>query len=310
MTQESQAITVPKAHPNWENVSTYLIVAACSIFFCSKGVFIKSAYELGADPIAVLGLRMAYALPFFLLVAVWSSRGRSPLTLRHWLAMTWLGFVGYYLSAVVNFTGLQFISVGLERVVLYTYPSLVLLGSALFLGKRVPRRMLVAVLIAYLGIVVAFRGEAAGGGDPRSTLIGVGLVFTSAVTYAIFVIGSGKLIGEVGPTRFTSHVVGISCVFVLMHFVIQRSVDGSVAISPGVHSRAMVLAVFGTVVPSFLLGIGLKRAGAQRFAIIGTVGPLATIVLAWLVLGESLNGVQIAGFMLTMGGGLLVSLWK
>ncbi len=239
MIQESQAITVPKAHPNWENLSTYLIVAACSIFFCSKGVFIKSAYELGADPIAVLGLRMAYALPFFLLMAVWSSRGRSPLTLRHWLAMTWLGFVGYYLSAVVNFAGLQFISVGLERVVLYTYPSLVLLGSALFLGKRVPRRMVFAMLIAYLGIVIAFRGEAAGGGDSRSTLIGVGLVFTSAVTYAIFVIGSGKLIGEVGPTRFTSHVVGISCVFVLMHFAIQRSVDGSVAISPGVHSRAM-----------------------------------------------------------------------
>lgn len=310
MTRKSQVIPPPRPLSRWEDLSTYLIVAACSIFFCSKGVFIKSAYQLGAEPIAVLGLRMAYALPFFLLAAVWSSRGRPRLTLSDWLAMTWLGFVGYYLSAVVNFTGLQFISVGLERIVLYTYPSLVLVGSALFLGKNVSRRMVIAMLIAYLGIVIAFQGEAVGGGDPRRTLIGVSLVFVSAVTYAVFVVGSGKLIGEVGAMRFTSHVVGISCVFVLAHFAFQRALSDPAPICSGVHARAIILAIFGTVVPSFLLGIGLKRAGAQRFAIIGTVGPLATIVLAWMVLGEALNGMQVAGFVLTMGGGLLVSLWK
>ncbi|MGI9239366.1 MAG: EamA family transporter, partial [Verrucomicrobiales bacterium] len=134
MTQASQVLPVPSFLPRRADVATYLIVAACSVFFCSKGVFIKSAYGLGADPIVVLGLRMAYALPFFLIAAVWSSRGRSKLTVRHWCTMAWLGFVGYYLSAIVNFAGLQFISVGLERIVLYTYPSLVLLGSALFLG--------------------------------------------------------------------------------------------------------------------------------------------------------------------------------
>lgn len=310
MTDDQPAVQAKTSRPKWEGLQTYLIVAACSVFFCSKGVFIKSAYALGADPITVLGLRMAYALPFFLFAAVWSSRRRARLTRGQWFAMTWLGFVGYYLSAVVNFAGLQYISVGLERMVLYTYPSLILLGSALFLGKKISWRMVAAMLVAYLGIVIAFQGEAVGGADAGRTLLGVGLVFTSAVTYAVFVVGSGRLIAEVGSMRFTSHVVGISCLFVLAHFVIQRAVTGPGAIAAGVHAQAMILAVFGTVVPSFLLGIGLKRAGAQRFAIIGTVGPLATLVLAWLVLGEALNGLQVSGFLLTMGGGLMVSLWK
>ena len=296
--------------PPWEALQTYLIVAACSIFFCSKGVFIKSAYGLGADPIVVLGLRMAYALPFFLAAAYWSSRGAQRLTRKQWLSMIWLGFVGYYVSAVVNFAGLQFISVGLERMVLYTYPSLILIGSALFLKQRVSPRTVAAMVLAYLGIAVAFQGEATGGSNVTRTLLGAGLVFVSAVTYAIFVVGSGRIIKEVGATRFTSHVVGISCGFVLVHFVIQRAFAESPAIGAGVHAQAMILAIVGTVIPSFLLGIGLKRAGAQRFAIIGTVGPLATIVLAWLVLGEALNGLQITGFLLTMSGGLLVSLWK
>jgi len=293
-----------------ESIHTYLIVAACSVFFCSKGVFIKSAYGLGADPTTVLFLRMAYALPFFLAVAIWCQRGHAALTWKQWRSMIWLAFVGYYLSALVNFAGLQYISVGLERMVLYTYPSLVLLGSAVFLRKRISMRMVIAMLIAYTGIVVAFQGEAVGGSDTARTILGVGLVFTSAVTYAVFVVGSGKLIGEVGAMRFTSHVVGLSCLFVLLHFLVRHLTVGTPPIVKGVHGHAMVLAVFGTVVPSFLLGIGLKRAGAQRFAIIGTVGPLATIVMAWLVLGESLNGLQIGGFVLTMVGGLLVSLWK
>lgn len=295
---------------NWNALETYAIVAGCSILFCSKGVFIKSAYQLGADPISLLNLRMAYALPFFVVAGWWSSRGKPGLNRRQWVATIWLGFVGYYLSAVVNFAGLQFISVGLERMVLYSYPSLVLIGSAIFLRKRVRPMTVVAMLIAYLGIVVAFCGEASGGDDLSATLTGVGLVFTSAVTYAIFVLGSGRVIGELGAMRFTAYVVGISCLFVLVHYLIQGAVVGN-APSPGaVHMRAIILAIFGTVLPSFLLGLGLKRAGAQRFAIIGTVGPLATIALAWLVLGETMNPLQIFGFLLTMAGGLLVSLWK
>lgn len=302
--------TQPIESSRRESLVTYAIVASCSIFFCSKGVFIKSAYALGADPILLLALRMAYALPFFLVAGWWSSLGRAKLTKGQWFATLWLGFVGYYLSAVVNFYGLQFISVGLERMVLYTYPSLVLLGSAVFLRKRVAARTVLAMSIAYAGIVVAFQGEATGGGEVESTLLGAGLVFISAITYAVFVVGSGKVISQLGAIRFTANVVGASCMFVLGHFAVRHFMLGSQEIPSGVHGCAVILAIFGTVVPSFLLGIGLKRAGAQRFAIIGTVGPLATIVLAWAVLGEALNGLQIVGFMLTMGGGLLVSLWK
>ena len=148
MNHEIDPETLSGAQPRWESLKTYLIVAACSIFFCSKGVFIKSAYALGADPVSLLSLRMTYALPFFLFAGWWSSRGRVALTRQQWITVVWLGFVGYYVSAMVNFAGLQFISVGLERMVLYTYPSLVVLGSAIFLRKRVSMRTVVAMLVA------------------------------------------------------------------------------------------------------------------------------------------------------------------
>lgn len=290
------------------SLQTFAIVAGCAILFSSKGVFIKCAFALGADPVTVLGLRMAYALPGFVVAGWLAGRGRSTLTARQWAQLTLLGFVGYYLSAMMNFAGLRHISVGMERMVLYAYPTLVVIGGALFLKVRVKAVVVLAIAVSYAGILVGYAGETRA--SDGNVLAGVALVFGSAATYAYFVVASGKMIREIGAMRFSSHAVGISCVFVIVHFTVTHPLSGLAGLPTAVHGYALILAAFGTLIPSFLLGIGLRRAGATRFAVIGMVGPMATVILAWAVLGEGMNVAQLTGLALALGGGLLVTLAK
>lgn len=274
--------------------------ALSALFFCSKGIFVKEAYTHGADAITILAMRMAMALPVFLLAALASSKGKAALTWAQWRQMILLGFVGYYLSAIINFNGLRFISVGLERIVLFTYPSMVVIGGVLFMGRRLGKGMLSALVVAYSGIVISFVAEAHGKGTPMETAVGVGLVLGSALTYATFVVMSGKLVKELGGLRFTSISATVSCGFVLLHQTIQHSPTALMNATPPVIWNGFILAIFGTLIPFFFMGLGLQKAGAERFAIIGTIGPVGTIFLAWLLLGESMNVAQGLGFLLSL----------
>lgn len=294
------------------SLATFLIVAGSSVFFCTKGIFAKLAYREGVDAISVLALRMAFAFPVFAFMGWW-NRGKEAvaLTARDWARLVGLGFFGYYLSSYVNFAGLQFISVGLERVTLYTYPSLVLLGGALIYKKRISRPVVIATVVSYLGILCAFVGEAHGKSEQwQDVALGTGLVFISAVTYAIFILVSGETVKRLGAARFTSCVVGVSCVLILLHFSVTRPIASLFKFSPAVYGYGIILAIFGTVVPSYLLGMGLQRASAQKFAVIGTVGPVVTLVLAWAVLSEPLRPVQLLGFVLSLAGGVAISFLK
>lgn len=290
--------------------ATYVIVALSSLFFCSKGVFAKSAYALGATPIETLALRMGLALPFFIVIGIAASWKAPALGARRWAQLGALGFMGYYLSSLVNFIGLSHITIGLERIVLYTYPSLVLLGAMLFKKKRIGRPVIIGMLISYAGIVVAFAGEAGGRGGGSSTALGVALVFASALSYAAFITLSGDLLQRTGPARFTSIVVGFSCVLILVHYGLTQPLNGLARLPTAVWGYGALLAICGTVLPSLLLGYGLRRAGATKFAVIGTIGPVATFLLAWAILNEVPNVAQLCGFGLALCGGLLVALKK
>lgn len=290
--------------------ATFGIVAASSILFCSKGVFAKLAYAHGASALTVLTLRMGFALPVFLVLAIKSSRGASPLTAPDWARLTGLGFVGYYVSSLVNFTGLQYVSVGLERIILYTYPSLILVFSAVVLRKRIRLAIWAACLIAWGGIVIAFAGEMHHSSGNEKTVFGAVLIFFSAVTYAAFLMLGGNTIRRVGAMRFTGIACGISCIFMVVHFSATEPLMKLLVLPAAVYGYGIILALFGTVVPMVLMGVGLQRAGAQRFAVISMVGPVATLLLAWFTLGERPNLPQVLGFLLTLGGGLTMSLLK
>ncbi len=291
-------------------VLTYLIAAGSSLFFCSKGVFVKFAYQHGADTITILALRMGIALPFFVAVALLTSIKADRLDWGTWLRLAGLGFIGYYLSSVVNFSGLRYITVGLERIVLFTYPSVVILLGVIFRRSRWNGKIFFPLLVAYGGIVLAFMGEAQGKGNLADTAKGVGLVFTSAVTYAVFILFGAELARTVGAMRFTSITVTISCIMVLTHFGIVHGAEAFLHQSGAVYFHGAVLALFGTVIPSFLLGLGLKRAGSVRFAIIGSIGPVGTLILAWILLGEGMGTNQLIGFVLSLSGGLAVTLMR
>ena len=304
-----QSSSNPATAPSNELV-TFCIVAGSSILFCSKGVFAKLAYIHGADALTVLTLRMGFALPFFVALVVFSPHESTPITIREWTKLVGLGFLGYYVSSLVNFTGLQYVSIGLERIILYTYPSLVLAISAFLLRKPVRPVVWLACLAAWAGIVIAFTGELHNPSPSGKTVLGGALIFTSALTYASFLMLSGNTLYRVGPMRFTGIVVGFSCVFMLGHYAAARPVETLIKLPPAVYGYGFILAVFGTVAPALLLSHGLKRAGAQKFAVISAIGPVATLFLAWAILGERPNAGQAIGFVLTLGGGIATSLLK
>jgi drug/metabolite transporter (DMT)-like permease len=298
-------------HKKESALVTFAIAALCSLLFCSKGVFVKLALAQGATPTLILALRMGFALPFFVAAALWTSHGKAaPITGRQLLKLIGLGFVGYYISALVNFAGLQYVSVGLERIILYTYPSLVILGGVLFFRKKLSLGMVAACLIGYAGVCIGFLGEIHGPGSFHDLVLGTALVALSALTYATFILLVGPMIAEIGAIRFTAYVVGISCVMVMIHYALTEPLGQLFRQGPAVYGYATILAIAGTVLPSFLMGIGIRRAGAQRFAIIGTTGPIGTLVLAALLLGEKVHFLQAAGLFLSLAGGAMVSLLK
>lgn len=300
---------MPRHHDSSPS-ATFGIIAASSILFCSKGVFAKLAYECGADALTVLTLRMGFSLPVFLFLAIRTSRGVAPLAGADWLRLGALGFLGYYVSSLVNFTGLQYVSVGLERIILYTYPSLILLFSAAILRKKIRPAVWLACLVAWAGIITAFTGELQHPVANEQTILGAFLIFCSAVTYASFLMLGGNTIRRVGAIRFTGIASGMSCVFMLLHFAATRPATQLLNLPAPVYGYGLILAIFGTIIPMLLMGIGLQRAGAQRFAIISMIGPVTTLLLAWFTLGERPNLPQVLGFLLTLGGGLAITLIK
>lgn len=178
------------------------------------------------------------------------------------------------------------------------------------LRKRVRLPIWIACTVAWIGIVAAFAGEMNHPASSGQTLFGGSLIFASALTYATFIMISGDTIHRVGAMRFTGIAVGFSCFFMLLHYAIAHPLTDLARLSPTIYGYGIILAIFGTVLPSLLMSEGLKRAGAQKFAVISAIGPVATLFLAWVMLSEKPNLFQFGGFILTVGGGLAISLLK
>jgi drug/metabolite transporter (DMT)-like permease len=295
-------------------VLTFVVIAASSLCFCAKGIFIKIGYRDGLDTVTVLMLRNLLALPFFLGGLVWSEwrarrTGAGPLSRVDFWRVLALGFVGYYVSSLINFLGLQHVSVGLERMILYTYPSMVMLGSAYFFRQKIKPAAVAALGVAYAGLALGFWGELQVG--PQGNLpLGAALVFGSALTYAAFTVVSGEMVQRLGATRLMSWALVASAVMVLIHYAVTHRVSSLAALPGPAWELGATLALVGTVIPSYLFGWGLQRAGATASAVIGMVGPVGTVALAATMLGERVTFMQLAGLALTLGGGVAMSLLK
>ncbi len=271
-------------------------------------------YRSGLDTITILALRNLLALPFFLGGLAWSEwRSRrtnaGPLARGDVARLLGLGFVGYYLSSLVNFLGLQYISVGLERMILFTYPSMVLAGSVVCFGQKSRPAALAAVMVAYAGLCLGFWSELRVG--PQGNMVlGAALVFASALTYASFTLASGAMVQRLGAARLMSWVLTASALMVLTHYGMTREWRALATQPPAAWQLGLTIALLGTVVPAYLLGWGLKRAGATATSVIGMVGPVGTVILAALVLAEPVSALQLGGLALTLAGGIAISVFK
>jgi len=267
--------------------------------------------ETPVDAITLLALRMLFSLPFFIVSAFFVSKKESNVkfTQAQWISVAVIGCMGYYVSSLLDFVGLQYISAGIERVVLFIYPTLVLLMAWIFYKKRINKIQWIAVAITYAGLLLAFVNEAALSKQSHSFYLGSLLILACAFTYAAYIVGSGRLIPLVGPVKFNSYAMSFACVAVLIHFFISS--DNSLWSLPArVYYYSLLMAVMSTVVPSYLVSEGIKRIGSGNAAIVGSIGPVSTILQAYFLLAEPFSLLQIMGTLLILGGVLLISLSK
>jgi len=295
----------PAAYRGWG----MLFALAGTVAFAFRPVLIKLGYE--AAPVSattLLFLRMALSLPFFAAVAWW-LRGAPPLARRDWAGIVALGFLGYYLASLLDFLGLQYVSAGLGRLIMFLYPTLVVILSALFLAKRPSRRELAALALTYAGIALVLSVKLGGGPEQRLFLLGAALVFGSATCYAIYLVTGSQLVKRVGSMRFTAYTMMVSTVPALVQFALLET-PAALELPGEVWMYAILLATVCTVLPVFLVAEALKRIGANHFALIGALGPVTTVLADFGLLDGSLTPLQLLGGALVISGVLLVTLRK
>jgi drug/metabolite transporter (DMT)-like permease len=261
------------------------------------------------DSLTLLTLRMVFSAPLFFALAWWvGSRESIPISSvdKRWIAL--LGLVGYYLSSYFDFLGLQYITAALERLVLFLYPTFVLLLAAAFFKRRITSRDVAALALSYVGILFVFINDLTT--QQGNVVVGSAWVTLSALLYASYLLWSGPLVQRVGSLRFACYAGLVSCVGVLVHFVIASEPGLLFSQPPAVYWLALLMAAVSTVMPIALTSEGIRRIGASHASVIGSVGPVATIFLGLIFLGEAVTVVQLLGAALVMAGVLTMTLQR
>lgn len=279
----------------------WLLAVGGTALFALKSIFIKLAYAQGVDTVTLLTLRMLVAAPFYLLMLGWLLR-QTPTRIpapKPLVAIILLGFMGYYLSSWLDMQGLNYVSAQLERLTLYTYPIMTTLLGWVFLREAITPRIMLALVLTYSGVMLLYAHEATIGG--ANVTLGVAMVATAALIFAFYVVFSKGLIGQFGSRLFTSIAMLASTLFVCIHFLLTHRVS-DLLVNPTAWGYALLLGIFSTVLPSFMVSEAIGRIGAARTSIVGTSGPLITILLAVALLGEPFGWFHLAGMLLVMLG--------
>lgn len=278
-----------------------LTLAICgAVGFAGKAIIIKLAYRHGVDAVTLLMLRMAFALPLFAVLAWWAGRGRPPLTVRDWRVVAGLGFLGYYLASFLDFAGLQYVTASLERLILYLNPTVVLLLGWLLHRQRVGRGQLLALGVSYVGILVAFAHEVRVEGG--HVALGSALVFASTLSYSLYLVLSGQEVRRLGALRLTGLASTVACVLCVVQFLVLRPVDTLWTLAPAVWWLSLLNAMLCTVAPILMVMMAVERIGAAAAAQAGMVGPVMTLLMGVVWLGEPLTVWTVAGTGLVLAG--------
>ena len=297
---------MPWKHWSTERMGVALAVLA-AFGFSFKAIFVKLAYAAApVEAITLLTLRMSFSLPIVLGVGLWIGRDAPPLARRDWGILVALGLLGYYGSSILDFVGLQYISAALERLILFVYPTLTVLIGVLFMGKRLERRQVAALVLSYAGIGLAFAHDLKIAGDTHAVWLGAAFVFGSALTYALYSAGTELAVRRLGAIRFAALAIIVSTVATQLHFVVSQPLSALAQPLP-VYLYGAGMAIFSTVLPVFWQSVAIRRIGAARAVLIGTLGPVLTIFFGWVLLDEAISLQQMAGAALVLGGVLMVT---
>jgi drug/metabolite transporter (DMT)-like permease len=290
-------------------VSGLLLASAGSIAFSGKAIIVKLAYRHGVDAVTLIMYRMLFALPLFLALAWWATYrqnggNRSPLTRGDWLGILGLGFTGYYLASFLDFWGLLYVSASLERLILYLNPTLVLVLGWVLYQRRITPMQGVAMAVSYAGVLLVFGHEADFAGP--NAVLGALLVFGSAISYAIYLVYSGELVKRLGAMRLVGLATSVACGLCLLQFVLLRPLQAAV-VAPEVIWLSLLNATLCTFAPVVMVMMGIERIGAGLAAQTGMIGPMSTIAMGVVILGEPFNGWIVAGTVLVVSGVFLVT---
>ena len=288
------------AQPAIKSIATGLLLAAAgSIAFSGKAIIVKLAYRYGVDAVTLIMYRMLFALPIFAVMAWWASRGKPPLTRKDWLGVLWLGVTGYYLASFLDFAGLAYISASLERLILYLNPTLVMLLGLVLYQRRVKAVQIIGMAISYGGVALVFGHEITLMGADAAW--GAVLVFLSAVSYAVYLVYSGEMVKRLGALRLVGLATTVACLCCLLQFVVLRPMSAA-AVAPEVIWLSVLNAIVCTAVPVLLVMMAIERIGPSLVAQTGLIGPISTILMGVLILGEPFTAWVAAGSVLVIAG--------
>jgi drug/metabolite transporter (DMT)-like permease len=300
------AAGTPPAQENNATVSTGLVLALSAAFlFSTKPILIKWLYGLGMTALPLMGLRLVIALPLYIIVGVvmWGRLAKKP-SLRDVCNAAAIGLLGYYLASYLDLSGLEYVSAQLERLMLYAYPSMVVIIGALFFGAKVNRSIIPALILTYAGLAVMYGHDlniAPVGTDPADITKGTLLILASALSFSLYVLFSKKSIARLGSLLFTSIAMGSATIATIVHYAI---VEGAVMpdMTAQIWGGVLILAIMATVVPSFMVSEAIKRIGPAKTSVSGTIGPVMTTIMAIMFLGEPFGWLTALGMALVMLG--------
>lgn len=284
-------------------VAGLLLAILAATGFASKAIFVKLAYRYGVDGTTLVTIRLLLVLPIVLTMRLLRHGQAEAMSLRDWCMIVLLGVLGYYLSSLFDFIGLETVSASIERLILCLYPTLTVLLSAWWMHTRISRRMWLAMGLTYAGMVFVLTPDLA---NARLDLVGLLFVVASTISYALYLTWSPPVIKRIGSMRFAELALTISALCMFVHYSLTRPMTVLWSQPHQVWSYGLVMAIVSTVLPLYALSAAMGRIGAGKTALIGSVGPILTIFLSIGILDEHLSPIQWCGVGIVLTGIWLV----
>jgi drug/metabolite transporter (DMT)-like permease len=281
------------------------LAGTAAVLFSGKAILAKFIYRHAVDALDLMTLRLLFAAPCFLLLAWWSGRGKPALGRADLLRLLLLGFLGYYLSSLLDFMGLQYISVGLERLILFLGPAIVLLLGHCFFGRIATRAQWLAMLVAYAGVALVFLHDLEH--QPGQVWLGGLLVLGAALSYSLYLLKAGDLVQRLGSLRLVAWAMLVSTALCVLHYLLLRNPALLVDLPAPVYGWSLLNALLCTVIPVICTMQAVAWLGPAAVAQAGMLGPLSLLPLGYLLLGEPVTLIQLCGTALVLLGiGLLM----